>query len=111
MFQLVPIIAQDVQPIVKMLAKLLEIAAPLEFLESANSSELNGIIAASVLDVKESPHLQPITEFASGERNAAAIHVLRKVVNNEGLEHGGDVPCIDAVNVVAVQPTLPDWGR
>ena len=52
MLQLVPVIAQDVQPVVKMLAKLLEIAAPLEFLESANSSDLNGIIAASVLDVR-----------------------------------------------------------
>ena len=36
-FQLVPTVAQDVQPIVKMLARFLQIAAPLEFLESANS--------------------------------------------------------------------------
>ena len=57
MLQLVSIIAQDVQPIVEMLAKLREIAAPLEVLESANSSEFNGVISASVFNVSESAHL------------------------------------------------------
>ena len=85
MFQLMPIVAQDVQPVVEMLAKLLEIAAPLEFLESATSSECNGIISASVLNAQESPHLQPIAELTSGERDAASMHVLRKVIDNEAL--------------------------
>ena len=71
MFQLMTIVAQDVQPIVEMLARLLEIAAPLEFLESAIASQFNDIISASVLNVQDFPHLQPIAEFTSGERDAA----------------------------------------
>ena len=108
MFQLKPIIALDVLLIVEMPAKLLEIATPLEFLESTSSSEVNGITSASVFNVKASPHLRPITEFTSGERHAASIHALRKVIDNEGLEHGGEVPCIDAFDIVAAQPSFSD---
>ena len=107
-FQLMPIIAQDVLPVVEVLAKFLEVATPLELLESANSSELDGIISASVFDVKESPHLQSITEFTSSERDAASIHALRKVIDNEGLEHGGEFPCIDAFHIVAAQSSFRD---
>ena len=91
-----------------MIVKLLDVGAATKLLKPSHSTELDGFGSALALLVEKSPHLEAISLFASGERNASSVHVLGKPIDKEGLKESGYVPTIDAIDVVVDQPAALD---
>ena len=106
MLQLAAVRAQHVEPIIEVFRKLLDVGAPREFLQTPDAAELDGVCTATVLVMHQPPHLHAVPLFSTCEGNAPAIHVLGVPIHEERLKHRGEVPSIDAVNVVLQQPLL-----
>ena len=106
MLNLFPIGVQHIEPVIDMRAERLDVVASLELLEAPESSKLNGVVITLVFLAQESPELETISELTSTQGYPTAVHVLGEPVHHERAQHRGDVPGIDAVEVVGHQPIL-----
>ena len=104
MFEFGAVRREDIEPVIKMFGQLDNARAPRKFLESADASVLNGVCSSLVFNEHASPHFKAVTKFATCPLCAAIVHGPGQVIHEERLEHGAQVPGVDAGDICPKQP-------